>query len=609
MPAAHAATSAAAAAKKTGELIAPAGPQEQEETGKQVPPGVKSAQASQEEPDSRSRFTLAPIIWGGNLSETLRRSSASGGVDSLSNTQAVNMHASSYIWQPWIAQVNGGVGMVTSKDSSGGSSSRNNTLTGNGALSLFGQSRFPFGASFDVSDSRTSTASTGADYTSKRINLRQSYTAGAGHPRYAGSYDRSTLNSQEYTDVVSSIQGNVGAALSNNQSIDVNARRTSSSGTRGGGLDNNTVTARHSYRPDSQLSVDSNASLNQSDMNSLSQSVTSTSHANYLQASTAVSWRPDDEEIPLYVNGGGNFFEASSEFSGVTAKSQSMSGNIGANYTYSPNLSLGASGNVARTSSGGRSNLTTTQNGNASYRGDPIDLGDSLSYNWNTGGSLFNQTSRESGNNQRVSGTAGHNLSYPYMLAGGRRVNLGASQSLTANADRTSGSSKTLSHNGTASWNAALSETLSGSANLSASDMRSFGDASSHSQFIMLSANGNSRISAYSSAAAGMNMNWNHQGEGQSSFSTNSNVSYNHSRAFGVRGLRYGAIFNVNTTHSESRLLGDADAQRDRTGYSLSQNLDYRIGRLNTQLAVTYSRLGDTKNATMLLQIWRDFGS
>jgi hypothetical protein len=82
-----------------------------------------------------------------------------------------------------------------------------------------------------------------------------------------------------------------------------------------------------------------------------------------------------------------------------------------------------------------------------------------------------------------------------------------------------------------------------------------------------------------------------------------------HSRAFGVPRLRYSLLFNINTAHTNARLLGDADADRTRNGYTLDQHLDYQIGRMDARLTATRAVQDGEENAMIYLQIGRAFGN
>jgi len=590
-----------------------------------TPPAVtpqtseKQTVLGEDETDEGARFGIAPIQWGGDVSETLRwrrytTVSPASATSSLDNMQIINLRASSYIWQPWIATVDGGVGLLHSSQSTNASaSSASNTLTGNGALSLFPRSRFPFRASYDVSDSRTSTSSDtfSGDYSSKRLGLSQVYRTISGESNLSLDVDRSTLSSSSFgEDTVTSMNGTYSARFGNSHTAGMTALHRESSQQGGiSGLGLNSATARHSYRLDSQLTVDTSASLTDTVFNTQTLGVASNSTSRYLQANSFASWRPDEDK-PLYINGGLHFFDGATNFGVANSNTQSVGGNLTANYNPTRNISLNASGNVTRTDSGSVSNLTTVESGNAAYNADVIKFGKDISYNWNVSGSLTNQTSSNSTNNQNISGSGSHSLYYPYIISAGSALNFTANQALSSTYDKLYGMNNTIIHNASMSWNGAQTESLSGSANSTVGDAHTFGYSESNYQYANFQLNGRRQFSINSSLSANGGISWNRQGlTGRTTTSINGSVTYLHTRVFNVRGLRYSLIGNVNTMSYDERLLGNVEAKRTQSGYSIDQHLNYRIGKLDTSLSGNLSRFDGRENASIYVRIGRFFGN
>ena len=125
-------------------------------------------------------FVPAPITWGGDLSDSYRKQNLGAGQSSVQHVQAVNLRAWTYVWQPWMAQVSGGVGLVNAQTHSERTSNNQALLNGRGALSAVPYSRFPFSASFYVNDNRAPTSKVSSatpDFlsTSSGFAVRQSY--------------------------------------------------------------------------------------------------------------------------------------------------------------------------------------------------------------------------------------------------------------------------------------------------------------------------------------------------------------------------------------------------------------------------------------------------
>lgn len=599
--------------------LPPAVEREKRTTEKQ--PLARQTVLTDAETDNSAKFGIAPISWSGDVAENLRwrrytTTDGSPAISTLDNMQTINLRASSYLWQPWIATVDGGIGLLHSSQSSGGassSSSTSNGVTGNVGLSLFPRSRFPFRASYDVSDSRTSTslASASGDYSSKRLSLQQAYNTVSGETNLMASFDQSTLNSASFgDDVVSSVKGNYSARFGTTQTAGLSVFHTESSQQAGNsGLHLNGFTAQHSYRSDSRLTVDTSANFTNTAWNTVSQGVANSNTSRYLQASTFANWQPD-EDRPLYINGGFRLYTADSTYSGTDSKTQSLGGNLMANYNPTRNIALSISGTATRVTSGDQSSLTTTQSGNAAYNADVIKFGKDISYNWNVSGNLTNQTSSDGMNDQRVAAAGSHSLLYPYSISPGSVMNFSANQSLSTSYDRIYGTSEILTHNGVVSWSASQAESLSGSANASVGDTHTFGYNEADYQFANLNLNGRKQFSLNSSLGANAGLNWNREGvTGRVTTGINGSISYLHSRAFNVRGLRYSLTASANTTSYDERVLGNVNAQRSQSGYSLDQHLNYRIGKMDTSLSAIVSRFDGKENASIFVRIMRFFGN
>ncbi|HTN95028.1 MAG TPA: hypothetical protein VMJ33_10630 [Gallionella sp.] len=141
-------------------------------------------------PDEERHLKLAPIRFssnvGGNLYYTYldntygknRIASQLLGVRVLGD-----FHARSFFWQPWFAQISGGVLFDATADSTSygpppsTSNSGNVRLTGEAALDLLKYSRFPFRAHAYKSEDHTSGTTSGinGDYINKGYDLTQEY--------------------------------------------------------------------------------------------------------------------------------------------------------------------------------------------------------------------------------------------------------------------------------------------------------------------------------------------------------------------------------------------------------------------------------------------------
>lgn len=585
------------------------------------------------------KWGLAPIRWGGRLSDEFRWATATDQPRRFQHLQLGDLRVGTYIWQPWLAQVTGNLGFVSGTEritggaDAGGDSepgSRTTSLTGAGTLSLFPVSRFPFQASFDVSDSRASGQFTANDYVSKRITLRQSYQPQQSTTRMMASFDRSVLTSTSFgTDTVDAWNGSYSTGF-DNQNVEVTGSRTTNKRSSDAQASIfNLLSARHTYRPDADLSVESLFSYNNSDLRQKAFGTLNSNRAEFVQANTFFTWRPD-EELPLYITGGGRFFTTSTDNDGAANRSQSLSGNIAATYSHDRNLSLAGSATVVQARSDTRSALMSTQSGSANYVGDPIKFGN-FSYVWNAGASLNNQFGGRDAANSNLAGQFGHSLARDFSLSADSSIGINAGQSVSVNADRALGQSHTLSHNAGASWRLSRDESLATFLSLTAADTRTTGANASQFQFVNFQVNGQLRTGRYAMFSANLTLQLSRQETSPNtnlsqdtittptaSPITNANpdwttnaygtLGYQNMRLFGTPGLRYMITYSVNTMQANSRLLGEVNASRDQVGQSLEQRVDYRIGRMDVRLSAQVVTLDGKKNALIFLQVGREFG-
>lgn len=604
-----AAASAVGAAPDAPEDSSPAG------NGAAVAPAPA---APPEEAASGRRWGLAPIRWGGSAMDELRWTSGTGQPNRFQHVQIGNLRAATFIWQPWLAQVSGGLGFVTGTEKAAdgaaagnAADARRTTITGNGSLALFPVSRFPFTATVDVTDSRASGQLTASDFVSKRLSLRQSYRPEQGGSSTSVSFDRSILEGDFGRDTVDAVNGSYATSigvhgLDFSGSVTRNRRSQSNESS-----DFNRFAAQHTFRPDEFLSVDSNVSLANSELRLGSTGLQATNRTQLLQGNVFANWRPDEEE-PLYVTGGGRFFVLQTGDQFTTTRTQSLNGHVGAVYNWSPNLTLNGSASVVQVQSGQTSTWLSTQSVGASYAGNRITFG-KYSYDWNTSASLNNQIGGTDNGNRAVAGQFGHIVSRDIFTEETAALSASVSQNVALTASSATGRTTTLGHTAGLTLRVSRGDDLSGFGSLSASDSRSSGAISSQYQFVSLQLNGQMRFSRYSALNSNLTIQFNRQASGTApatgwNMSAYGTASYTHGRAFGMRGLRYALSYSVNTTQTNNRLLGDPDARRDQVGHALEQRLDYRIGRMDLRLSTQFARVDGRRNALIFLQIGREFG-
>lgn len=585
---------------------------------------------------------IPPVRWGGNTTSNYNLNNSSNGSKTFSETETVNLRASSYIYQPWYAQVSGDLGLLTGMsrqnggtvaDSSGQSAgSRSTSMTYGGNINLFPMSRFPFQAYAQSSDSRASANSIGAHYTSMRMGARQSYRPEIGSENYSASIDRSIVTSSEVRSVVDAMQASFGTNI-DNHGINASARYSSSSGDIGGqGSKLFGLTGSHSWHADEDLSVATSASYTNNQISMLSGNGLSTNNSQMLQASSFATWYPD-EDLPLTITGGGNFLHINTVTDNASLAFNSLNGYANANYRISNNLFATAGLTAAQNTSNGSSQFSTGQSASVSYSGNTLIFGE-YSYNWGTGGGISNLIVSTGKANRSASGQIQHSLLRNVILSETSALTLNASQGLSLGTNSTSGATSVLTHSGGASWRLGLGDQTSGMLTTTVSDSRSAGSYPSH--FRSLSAQGNiqTQLSGHSALAANINFVLSQQITTPQNIQTEiipsptpgtiptvatkndsttlngaGQVTYSHRNPFGVSNLFYSATLMVNASQSNLRLVsGDPNTLTWQTGKVLQQNADYRVGRLSFRLTNSFSTLNGKKNASLFFMIGREFG-
>ncbi len=597
-------------------------------------PRVEPAQAT---------FVRAPIAWGGDVSESLRRQKLQPGQSSMQHVQAVNLRAATYIWQPWLAQVSGGVGVVNAKTVYGTNTNDKLGLNGRGALSLVPYSRFPFSASYYLNDNRSGTGTyapvTDVQSNSTGFALQQRYRPESGVSSSVASYNRDRTRLQRITATGDIDKLNSRLHLQHDYHLPGSPsrygvgydRRTSSAGVTGIGiftglkvnystrfkqqtvdlsslntqneyaeesLHFNSVSLRHAYRPDALFSVTTSAIASQSKSLSLS---SGSADIGNLQFDSSSSWQPD-EELPFYVFGSLRIFDSSYDSGAASITSQSRLASASVSYNASANMVYGLRETIAQTRSDTSSSVTTLTGVNAAYTSDYTKVG-KATYNWTANGALDYQTDSAADSNWIVLAGAGHGLRLPYTLDKGE-LDFNVHQSLVVKNDAIFGQNTTLSHTGGVTWRTIVGDSTSGAMSFSVGDIHTYGATPTHLQTANFGTNIQHKASAYSSLAALTSITWSGNERGQTTTSAKADLRYHHIRAFNVKGLRYTFIFNVNKYQFDD--VGVIEKSRD--GYLIDQKLEYAIGRAYLRLNGSVAKNANTTTTLVVLQIGRSFG-
>lgn len=589
-------------------------------------PGAPTAPAPGTAPTTPrgSRWGLAPVRWGGVLSAGFRQNRSDGGGSSNTQVYEGRLRVNTYIMQPYIALVAGDFGLSLLRSGSGGGdgSAVSNNLTGtaingSGSLNIFPQSRFPFQATVALSDSRTDGSFSTTDTKGQRLSLQQSYRPEVGRWRASGQYDRSTLSGSFGSDVVNRLGGDFATDF-DRHGLSLNGSWSNNVSEEGTTTDLAGV-MRHSFRHSDELSFDTTGTYTTEKFDLDSGSFIRSGDTRSAQIFSFASWTPLDS--PWRGTANLRYFDNASNFGDDSFQSRNLGGSASLSYQASNNLSLFGVFSANSNQTGEDRSLTTSQVGGLSYSGDPHMFGETA-YSWYGSGSVSNSTASEGDAQRSVDGSLGHSLQRTWVPSEVTQLSASFNQSVSTNRSTGFGATSSSSLNNTVSLslNATPSDELTGFVSASLSDSRVFGDSKSSFQLLNLQMSGNWRINAYSQL--GSNMTWQltrnasstndeFAGRTQSGSQSNSlsgDLNYAHTRAFGVRNLRYTAAFRANTGVSSTRQSGDPNAGRERVTLDLDQRLNYRIGRLNTELQLRVGEIEGRRESLIYFNVSRDFG-
>jgi hypothetical protein len=522
----------------------------------------------------------------------------------------------SYIWQPWFALVNGSINVLSTQQNElthvvGPNADRvkSDSIGGSGALSMFPSSRFPFNGYFEMSDSRTSGEPTLNNYTTTRYGARQSYQPIDGRTSYGANFDRSVIDSQAFgRDVVNAYSASFSRQF-DLQNLNVIGQRTTNNRERGDGSTLNRLTATHSYRPDSTIAVETLANASSDEFRLRNAAAPFESDSRFVQLNTFATWRPDPEDLPIYVTGGARYFQSTVETNGVPSEGRAVSANAAANYRFRPDLNFYVSGNVSDTSD----DFVTTGTVGGTYTPTPIALGKYM-YAWNGNLALNNQTSSTAGTQQSLAGQLGHTLSRSFPVGDTTFLSMSGGQSFSSTADTVGSATYTMSHTANAALRSTPTPNSSAYVSVLAADSRSTGTHESTFQLVNAQLTGQLQFNRYSLAAANMTFQGSRQATDTNpnsgfTFNVSGNVTYQHAKAFGISQLRYYAAYNAYDTHYRSRLQGDFEAPRQQMSQSFEQRFDYSIGRVEMRLSARFAKIEGQTTGLVFLRIVRRFGA
>jgi hypothetical protein len=568
-----------------------------------------------------TEWAIPQIRLGGTLSYSLRRDSSPEQQNVQKDLSAtVTAKSGGFFWQPWFAQWAASVGLTLSRDTSDRSQaetdnnirSKSANITGNTQLVILPMSRFPFEAHFEKNDSRLSSESLAVnDFTSQRIGFTQHYMrpegdAMIGWDRNKQQSDSSGVDRQDSVQITAAhTLETQRMQLTANYAHNVH-ELTDESGTQ------HNITVQHTYTPMQALSVDSMLNVGRSAYHLLQ----GDNDTRLSQLSSIVFWRPEDR--PMIVTGGVRLLGVRLDSGGLidngvgalqpqVTQLRNMNVNAGVSYDLSKFTRLNATVNSNQLDSNDRKTTTGSQSGGVTYQPDAIMFGQ-FRYNWTAGGTLTNRTGGQDSGHQETASLS-HNVGRSFQLASGSGISIEMSQGISAIRNSSiinneNASTTQMTHSGSIGWD---SNAESGTAmvRLSASDSRSISGRKEMFQMMNLQASSSMPSGGHSYWGGNLTIQAVRQstpvtvtdldpvvaqqlGNQNKQFVTTSSgtLTYQHTRVFGLRGLRFASDLRLNS----QALLPVLGGPKDQETAAWENRFDYVIGRLQVRLSLLVAR-------------------
>ena len=576
-------------------------------------------------PEEANAETI-PLRWWGELGYDYHVEHYDQGEDLVEHIGILRLNGASYIYKPWFATVEAGVGFNLRRSQHDSGFSDSDNIIGDAKLRMFPESKFPLELFAESTDSSTDTDLTGLELDRKRYGFLQRYTTDAGTAFKLGyeQADQTTITTglngdietrEDQTDLV--VAGFNKVSGPHNIVFDATANKVDM-------VDspdlNRTLfsTLRHTYRPNPKFSAEDMLTYNSSEIIQGTTEFTT----DLFQLNSFGFWRPDTRK-PLRVNASFRFLSRDTEirFSNPNT-AYTGSGTLGATYEWDQNWLFNGNAGFNVLNSDAENSTSTNQAINAIYTSDTSELL-SLDASWFGQADVRNLTEEDSDSIQGAGGQLGYNLGRNITSRRNTAYNFNLRQSVSMVADTERFSSQTLLTNIGLSWNQNAGN-RSSMARLSISDSRTNasgeqnGEIDGEFQLINFQASVDQRINSNSSLRGNITFQTTRnerpeiegvidEGNGEWTPTSTIDVTYINQRTFGVPMLTFRSTVRF-VSNSYVAVLDEPDLPTDRDDKQWENRLEYYIGRLQLRAIARISEIQGTERTFFLFQARRMIG-
>ncbi len=554
---------------------------------------------------SMAELTMAPVRYWGDVTYEHRMENYDQSEDQVRKLATVNLKGNTFLWQPWFARLNGGMGLTYNRlDRETNGTSNGEIVTGNAQLLMLPQSRFPFELHFDSQDSRVTGEALGSKpYSNARYGLSQKYRSPDNSMNVQATYDKNLQRTEGEADDISDLYTlNLGKVINRHQLNFDGSREKAQRRSSGINYLRNNGIARHSYRPDSYFSMENMASIVETEDDTTG----FVNNNRQLQITSNSFWRPQGK--PVYGNAGARYYASLNENGNVIADSKTLNAYGGINYDVSREFRLTGNLTANNTENSNSSLFTSTQSVGARYNPMMIELS-KFQYNWNASANILNRSGGEF-QGQHLTGQLGHNILRRYSTRPGIEYSTNFSQSfvteydtIAENINRINNSLSFTWRNGEGIGNVYL--------RLMGSDSRTVSSPQDEIyQLINLQLTSTQTLTRKSAWTGNLTINAIKNDlpnipSGGFATTSSANIVYRHVMFFNVPRLHFISDFKFDTELTRPVYI-NREIQERRIW---ENRLDYTVGRLQMRLSLRLSKINSTSYNILMFRVKRLFGN
>lgn len=563
-------------------------------------------------------------IWG-ELGYDFRLEDFERGNDTREHAAVARLNGASFLYQPWIATVEGGLGFNIRTAQRDTGTTDSDIVTGYGRLRLFPQSRFPFETFVERTDSRSDTDLAGLDLERTRLGFLQRYTT-LGGATYKLRYEHTDQRNDRRDasglpdrrrDVADLVQASF------NRNFDAHSIHFDSQVhviERDNSLDRKTQTLfsslRHTYSPGPSLSAEDMLTYNVTEVERALADV----RTGILQLNSFGYWRPKTQR-PLRVNATLRALDRTSESGGGERSVQSATGTLGAAYQWSPRWLFSGSAGMTGIEGEDDSELQTFQTASANYTSEQRRLA-GFDAGWFAQADLRNNTDAE-GSLQSTGMQSGYSLRRDVPAGRAASLLFNALQSVAVVSESDGFGSQRLLSQLSLSWhqrNAATTRLL----RASVSDTRTWAsgeraaEVEGDFQLANLQVSLDHRLTSTASLSGNLTLQATRNSlrnpvggaglhDGEWLPTATADITYFDRLLFDIPRLTFRSTLRF-ISDSYLPLLDEPDTLDGREDMRWDNRIEYTIGRLQLRAIARVSEIRDERQTFFLLQIRRLFG-